>query len=160
MWRTVGPFRKTSTASQACDVLVKNLPDAEQFTFVDCCAGAGGPSPILEATLNKQFISRGLKPVPFILADLYPDWAAWKKIVSKSNNITYVQHPVDATKATRYDTENTGRKECRMFNLCFHHFEDEPAGAVLKSAIENSDAFVYVCQLRSKDPAIEIMLTI
>jgi hypothetical protein len=83
-----------------------------------------------------------LKQVPFILADLYPDFAAWKGIVARSNNITYVKHPVDATKAIRYGTEDSGRKECRMFNLCFHHFEDEPAGAVLKSAIENSDAFV------------------
>jgi hypothetical protein len=37
-----------------------------------------------------------------------------------------------------------GEKECRIFNLCFHHFDDPAAGAVLRGAVESADAFVYV----------------
>lgn len=142
MWRTKGPGRTSSTAAQACDILVEHLPDPSSFTFIDACAGAGGPTPILEASLNEKLEARGQRPVPFILADLYPDFAAWRKIVAKSENITYVEVPVDATKATRYSTSD--RKECRMFNLCFHHFEDEAASAVLRSAVASADAFAYV----------------
>ncbi|GIK06671.1 hypothetical protein Aspvir_002321 [Aspergillus viridinutans] len=32
--------------------------------------------------------------------------------------------------------------ECRLFNLCFHHFDDPAAAKVLRSAIQSSDAFV------------------
>lgn len=142
MWSTTGVGRTSSTAAQACDVLVEHLPDPASFTIVDACAGAGGPTPILEASLNEKIEARGQKPVPFILADLYPDFEAWKKIVAKSDNISYVGEPVDVTKATRYSDPGSNRKECRMFNLCFHHFDDETAPEVLRSSVASADAIV------------------
>ncbi|KAM3067375.1 hypothetical protein ACMFMF_009866 [Clarireedia jacksonii] len=141
MWQTTGAMRTSSTAAQACDVLLENLPDPSTFTFVDACAGAGGPTPILEKVVNQKLQAQGKGPVQFILTDLYPDLQAWEKIIKRSENISFVRQPVDATKKiSRY--AEPGKKECRIFNLCFHHFNDEPAAKVLRSAVQTSDAFV------------------
>jgi hypothetical protein len=140
MWRTQGLFRKSSTAAQACDILLEHIPDPSSFTFIDACAGAGGPTPILEPTLNGKLEAQGNPPVNFFLTDLYPDLEAWKSIVKRSEYISYVEHPVDATKVAKY--AEPGKKECRIFNLCFHHFDDPAASAVLKSAVQSSDAFM------------------
>ena len=140
MWKTRSS-KKGSPAEQACDLILENIPDVADFTFIDACAGAGGPTPLLEARLNQILAQQqGKPPVPFILTDLYPDMNAWKAIVKKSENITYVERPVDATKAKRLAAP--GRKECRTFNLCFHHFDDGAAKAVLRSAVQEADAFV------------------
>ncbi|KAI9648862.1 hypothetical protein NHQ30_003503 [Ciborinia camelliae] len=141
MWHTTGPNRTSSTAAQACDILLENLPNPSSFTFVDACAGAGGPTPILEKILNQKLVDQGKDPVQFILTDLFPDLKVWAQIVKQSDNISFVKQPVDATKKTsRY--ADPGKKECRIFNLCFHHFDDEPAAKVLRSAVETTDAFM------------------
>lgn len=142
MWKTHAPGSKGSPAAQACDLLIDNLPDASSFTYIDACAGAGGPTPQLEARLNEKLAAQGRSPVKFILTDLYPHLSAWKSIVKRSDNISYIEEPIDATSAQKVAGPN--EKECRMFNLCFHHFDDPAAAAVLKSAIESADAFVYV----------------
>lgn len=142
MWQTTGANRTSSTAAQACDILLANLPEPSSFTFIDACAGAGGPTPILEEVLNQKLRAQGEKTVRFVLTDLYPDLEAWEKIVKRNENITFVKQPVDATKTSRYAED--GKKECRIFNLCFHHFDDEGAAKVLRSAVQSSDAFVYV----------------
>lgn len=141
MWKT-NASAKGSPAAQACDLLIENLPDASSFTFIDSCAGAGGPTPQLEARLNEKLAAQGKAPVQFILTDLYPHLSAWKSIVKKSDNISYIEEPVDATVAKKL--AGPGEKECRIFNLCFHHFDDPAAGAVLRGAVESADAFVYV----------------
>ena len=141
MWKTQSS-KKGSPASQACDIIFENMDDVANFTFIDACAGAGGPTPLLEARLNQILRSQSKAPAPFILTDLYPDLNAWKSIVKKSENISYIEKPIDATKARRLAAP--GRKECRTFNLCFHHFDDPAAKAVLRSAVQEADAFVYV----------------
>lgn len=141
MWSTVGLNRTSSTAAQACDILVSKLsrsPNA--YTFVDACAGAGGPTPLLEKVLNTRLASVGKPPARFLLADLYPDTEAWKKIMAGSDMISAFEGSVDATKTVRYADHET--LECRLFNLCFHHFDDEMAAKVLKSSIQGSEAFV------------------
>jgi hypothetical protein len=142
MWQTTGANRTSSTAAQACDVLLENIPNPSSFTFIDACAGAGGPTPILEKVLNQKLRAQGDDTVRFILTDLYPDLEAWEKIVKHSENISFVRQPVDATKTSKY--AESGKKECRIFNLCFHHFDDDAAGKVLRSAVQSSDAFVCV----------------
>lgn len=142
MWKTEAPGGKGSPAAQVCDLLVDNLPDASSFTFIDSCAGGGGPIPIMEATLNQKLRSQGGGPVRFILTDLFPAVSAWKALAKRSENISYIEEPVDATKAQRL--AEPGKKECRIFNLCFHHFDDPAAATVLRSAVESADAFVYV----------------
>lgn len=141
MWNTVGPGRKSSTAAQACDLLVSKLPlSPSDYTFIDCCAGAGGPTPILERILNHRLSMLGRAPAKFVLADLYPDWKAWARIRQQSEHISFIDKPVDATAVGRYVEEDT--PECRLYNLCFHHFDDDTASKVLRSSIEGSEAFV------------------
>ena len=79
----------------------------------------------------------------FLLTDLWPDLKAWEQIVKDNpeGKISYIETPIDATKAQRISGE---KKECRLYNLCFHHFDDPAAAEVLESAVESSDAFMSV----------------
>ena len=132
-----------SPAIQACRVLLDQLggaKNASKYTFVDACAGAGGPTPLIEPRMNEELRSAGLPSVKFVLTDLWPDIKAWKEITSRSENIRYIEQPIDATKAARLSGPN--EKECRMFNLSFHHFDDVAAEKVLTSAVQSADAFV------------------
>ncbi|KAJ5603245.1 hypothetical protein N7537_006201 [Penicillium hordei] len=134
-----------SPAAQACDLLLKVLGGSEQasqFTIVDACAGAGGPTPVLAPTLNAKLIKSGYQPVEFVLTDLWPDIRAWEKIVKRSEHISYIEEPIDATKSRRL--AKPGTKECRIFNLCFHHFDDPAAKKVLASAVKSADAFMII----------------
>lgn len=142
MWRT-STSAAGSPSIQACDILLRSLgglSQAAQFTFVDACAGAGGPTPLMEETLNARLADAGHKAVQFILTDLYPDLNAWKRITSRSENVSAIWEPVDATQPRKMAPK--GSKECRIFNLCFHHFDDRGARKVLKSAVQNTDAFL------------------
>jgi hypothetical protein len=131
---------KTTPAEFACDVMLDHIPDLSAYTIVDPCAGGGGPIPIMEPALNQKLLKRGLRPVRFLLSDLWPSLARWETISKGSENITYVKEPRDATKAVK--VVGPGKKECRIFNLCFHHFDDPVAELVLRSAVESADAFV------------------
>jgi hypothetical protein len=144
MWQTSNSA-KGSPATQACELLLRALggpQKASEFTFVDACAGAGGPTPLLEAKMNEKLTASGYAPVDFVLTDLWPDIKAWQRIIKRSEHISFVEEPVDATKPRRM--AKPGTKECRIFNLCFHHFKDEAGGKVLASAIQSTDAFMYV----------------
>ncbi|CAD6579608.1 MAG: hypothetical protein ASARMPREDX12_009310 [Alectoria sarmentosa] len=135
--------KRGSPAVQACKILVDQLggpKNATKYTFVDACAGAGGPTPLIEQRMNEQLKSAGLDSVRFVLTDLWPDIKAWKDITSRSENISYIEQPIDATKGVRLSGPDG--KECRMFNLSFHHFDDAVAEKVLASAVESADAFV------------------
>ncbi|RWA13949.1 hypothetical protein EKO27_g1129 [Xylaria grammica] len=143
MWRMDGKGKggeRSTPAEFACDVMLDNIPDLANFTLVDPCAGGGGPIPILEPALNRKLHDRGHKAVRFVLSDLWPSLERWASIAKRSENITYIAEPRDATKSTRL--AEPGKKECRLYNLCFHHFDDQAAELVLRSAIESSDAFV------------------
>ncbi|PLB47431.1 hypothetical protein P170DRAFT_240868 [Aspergillus steynii IBT 23096] len=136
----IPPFSKTSPAGVAADIIIENLPDPSSFTFVDLCSGAGGPSSTIESILHAQSKVQGKRSPRFILTDLHPHLTEWTAVAKRQENVDYVSESVDATKCRRIDPGN--RKECRMFNLCFHHFDDEPAKAVLRSAVESGDSFI------------------
>ena len=143
MWRMDGQGkdgRKSTPADFACDVLLDDIPNLSSYTIVDPCAGGGGPIPILEPALNRRLRKYGLGPVQFVLSDLWPSLERWHSIACGSENIRYIAEPKDATKVARL--AEPGKKECRIFNLCFHHFDDPDAQLVLRSAIESADAFV------------------
>lgn len=142
MWRASNT-KRGSPALQASELLLGAIggpKEAAKYTFVDACAGAGGPTPLLEAAVNTQVTAAGHDPVPFVLTDLWPDLKAWEEISKRNDHISYIEEPIDATKPRRL--AEPGRKECRIFNLCFHHFDDEAAGKVLSSAMKSSDAFM------------------
>ena len=141
-WR-MSVSARGSAAVQACRILLGQLggpSKASQYTFVDCCAGAGGPTPLIEQHMNEELKTAGLSGVTFVLADLWPDVKVWKEIADRSENITYIEQPTDAIRGKRLVTPD--RKECRMFNLSFHHFDDGAAQKVLNAAVESADAFV------------------
>ncbi|BDD64235.1 hypothetical protein MPDQ_004363 [Monascus purpureus] len=140
IWKTRIPGTKGSPALQACDILLRHLPDIGSYTMIDSCAGGGGPITIFEDTPNAWLAARHEQPVRFILTDLYPSLSKRAAMARQSSNISYIAQPVDATQARRL--AEPGKKECRLFNLCFHHFDDPAAAKVLRSAIQSSDAFV------------------
>ena len=141
-WR-VSLSNRGSPAVQASKILLDQLggpKNATKYTFIDACAGSGGPTPLIEQRVNEQLRSAGLDSVRFVLTDLWPDIKAWKGITSRSENISYIEQPIDAIKGVRLSGPEG--KECRMFNLSFHHFDDPAAEKVLASAVESADAFV------------------
>jgi hypothetical protein len=132
-----------SLATQACNILLGvlgGIDSVSEYTFIDSCAGAGGPTPYFEKYINKQLQASGHAPVRFVLTDWAPYVEAWQSLADQSPNISYIKDPIDAAKAVRL--AEPGKKECRIFNLCFHHFDDPAAGKVLRSAVESADAFL------------------
>jgi hypothetical protein len=113
VWRTRGLFRLETTASQACDIILSNLSSEKisSYVFVDCCAGSGGPTPILEEVLNGKLVAQGKQPVSFVLADWYPHLDVWQDIVKRSDSIRYIDRPMDATSTTRYVATNGDTRE-------------------------------------------------
>ncbi|KAJ6255903.1 hypothetical protein Dda_9362 [Drechslerella dactyloides] len=145
-----------SASSALARVLRKELgPSLSTYTFIDFCAGAGGPTQIVERHLNTQLREDGLQPVKFVLTDLYPNPEAWRRIEAASPAVSWVAQPVDAGKAPKKEIllgddvdgksgVTGGRKVFRMFNLAFHHFDDDGARRILQDAITGSDAIGWV----------------
>ncbi|KUL89512.1 hypothetical protein ZTR_04431 [Talaromyces verruculosus] len=130
-------------ATQASDILLERLgsiSSAAKYTFEDSCAGTGGPIPYFEKYINKQLEACGHTPVQFVLMDWAPYVQAWEALAVQSADISYVPEPIDASKAVRIAEPD--RKECRIFNLCFHHFDDPEVEEVLRCAVETADAFL------------------
>jgi hypothetical protein len=139
------------------------------YTYVDFCAGAGGPTPIIEADLNAQLSSgvstqttttgsslftssnnhvaphtngySGDEAVKFVLTDLHPHIPDWTEAAKKSSNLSFISTPVDAANAPADLLAGDNKKVFRLFNLAFHHFDDDLARAILKNTIETSDGF-------------------
>ncbi|KAF1975485.1 hypothetical protein BU23DRAFT_588496 [Bimuria novae-zelandiae CBS 107.79] len=129
MWHTAGKGMRgedSTPADFACDVMLEHIPNLPSFDIIDPCAGAGGPIPFLEPALNRKLRDGGAAPVRFVMSDLWPSLERWAAISHRSEHIT----------------RKPGKKECRIYNLCFHHFDDPDAQLVLRSAIESSDTFV------------------
>ena len=93
---------------------------------------------MLEFELNRELEAQGKPPIQFILSDLDPHVEEWERISKKQQNISYIETPVDARVVPRMGKN----KECRIFNLCFHHFNDEDATGILKSTIQSADSFM------------------
>lgn len=112
------------------------------YTFIEFCAGAGGPTPHVEPLVNGHLTAQNLPPVDFILTDLYPNIKAWEEIARDNPRITFEPESVDASKApARLVRPGDGRKVMRLFNLSFHHFDDALAKAILKDTVETSEGF-------------------
>ncbi|KAK7932446.1 hypothetical protein PG985_003158 [Apiospora marii] len=141
----------------------RNVP---RYTYIDFCAGAGGPTPVIERTLNASLADsndekqqQSSSSVDFVMTDLHPHPEAWAASANKSHNLAYEPDPVDAANAPaslldRYrkaDGDNKpGSRIFRLFNLAFHHFDDGLARAILKNTVETSDAIgIFEMQDRS-----------
>ncbi|EWC48775.1 hypothetical protein DRE_00080 [Drechslerella stenobrocha 248] len=183
-----GPSASSVLAKVLRRELGASLPS---YTFIDFCAGAGGPTPVIEKHLNAQLKREGLDAVTFVLTDLYPNPEAWMRVQAQSPAIKWVAQPVDAGKApergillgagggesgssqdrceTKDEDEDGGmrqrnrmdkrkeKKVFRMFNLAFHHFDDEGAKRILRDATANSDAIgIFEIQSRSLSGFLQV----
>ncbi|KAJ5758414.1 hypothetical protein N7520_005570 [Penicillium odoratum] len=102
LWNLKVPgWSNGSLATQASAVFKEYLKDLSSYIILDICAGAGGPTPVLESELNKELESEGRAPVQFILRDLYPHIEAWERISEEQLNVTYIKTPVDARAVPR-----------------------------------------------------------
>jgi hypothetical protein len=151
MWRTKGQDargKEVTSADFACDLMFDNIPGLSDFTIADPCAGGGGRIPILEPAFNCKLRERESSPMRFVMSDLWPSLERWTSIARNSPNMAYIAEPRDATKVGTL--AEPGTKECRLYNLCFQHFDDDISPLVLRSAVESSDAFVYVSPCREE----------
>lgn len=153
----------------AADILYKTLGHhVRDYTYVDFAAGAGGPTPLIEAGLNARIAADhhepkpdlftkpdgsvvqrkppslhqvDAEPVKFVLTDIHPHIADWTEAAKKSDNLSFVSRSVDATNAPSDLVAEHGKKVFRLYNLAFHHFDDPLARDILKNTVETADGF-------------------
>lgn len=102
-------------------ILKKVLEKTSESQVIDLCSGAGKNLVILSPNLPE------MKKV--ILTDLYPNEESFKKTKClNSNLIDYSMNTVDA--------RNYKEKGLRTLFTSFHHFSDEDATLILKSAFD------------------------
>lgn len=161
-WTFQAPFlQKTSPAQLVASTLYNVLSSAvRKYTYVDFCAGAGGPTPYIEQFLNDKIESRSHdstqdqpeskstrggrvseEAVKFVLTDIKPHIPAWKALCKKSDNLSYIEQSVDASDAPADLLKGDDKKVFRLFNLAFHHFDDPLAKSILRNTIETADGF-------------------
>jgi len=203
IWKLQAPLlQPTSPASLVARTLqsVLGASNLQVYTFVDFCAGAGGPTPYIEREVNRAYnqtraeqaqlhrqlgqngygdASEGDEDdvggggVDFVLTDIHPHLLAWEQAAKRSDHILYVPASVDAANAPKdllalagaRSYGNTVRKEknkkiFRLFNLAFHHFDDDLAISILQNTLETSDGFAIfeLCGRDVGDLFTELML--
>jgi len=171
LWQFRVPvIQKASPAQLVVSTLYRIFSDnVTDYTFVDFCAGAGGPTPFIEKELNAQLSSRSTAPqqnslpanfanngithrspraealssngVKFVLTDLHPHIPDWTEAAKKSDNLSFVAEPVDAANAPTHLNGNNGKKIFRLYNLAFHHFDDKLGSDILRNTLETADGF-------------------
>jgi hypothetical protein len=132
----------------AARTLARELgPRISDFVYIDFASGSGGPTPYIEADLNRQLREEGKDEVKFVLSDISPHISAWSFATKKSDNLSYIAQSVDATDAPRASKLLKGvagvqaKKVMRLFSLAFHHFDDDLAAQVLENTVKTSDGF-------------------
>ena len=129
MWKLRLPIiQPASPASLVARTLQKVIgkQNLKDFTFVDFCAGAGGPTPYIEREVNRiekqarddrkqlngQLGQNGhlngevdeaeeVAGIDFILTDIHPHLSAWSSASKCSDNMRFVPSSVDAANAPR-----------------------------------------------------------
>ncbi|KAJ3527152.1 hypothetical protein NM208_g10844 [Fusarium decemcellulare] len=141
-----------SPAQIAASRLIQYLDTSlSSYKFVDFCAAAGGPTPLIEDHVNRYLRNRDRQEVDFVLADTHPNINAWTRIASQNPHITYKGQSVDASQAPERLTQpKDGRTVFRLFNLAFHRFDDDLAQRILKNTIDSNQGFaIFELQDRS-----------
>lgn len=160
-WNSNTPLQPQSPARIAASTLIRELGSSlSSYTFIDFCAGGGGPTPAIQRAINSHLSAQDKPPIDFILTDLHPNVAAWEKIVKKSSRLSYERQPVDASNAPKHLMERQdGKKVMRLFNLSFHHFDDALARGILKDTVNTSHGFtIFELQDRSFASAISVLM--
>lgn len=157
-------IQKASPAQLVASTLSRALSNAvTTYTYVDFCAGAGGPTPFIEKDLNAQLSSRTSATadgaVKFVLTDLHPHIPDWTEASNRSEHLSFVSDPVDAANAPAGLSAQDGKKIFRLYNLAFHHFQDDLGSAILKNTLGTADGFgIFELQERTISSLITILL--
>lgn len=93
----------------------------------------------------------------FILTDLHPHIPNWALAASRSPNLHYSPHSVDASASppdlltraspplpSSYTSSKHPVKTFRTFYLAFHHFSDDLAASILRDTLASSHGFAIV----------------
>lgn len=146
VWNFDTSLRGRTPARIAASVLIHDLGDAlPDYTFIDFCAGGGGPTPSIANAVNADLRQRDLPPVDFILTDLHPNVDAWERVAEKNPYVKYDGRSVDASRAPdKLVKRADGRKVFRLFNLAFHHFDDPLARDILRDTVDTSHGFAII----------------
>jgi hypothetical protein len=179
-WLLHLPILQTAApASLAAQTLQRLLgPLVARYTYVDFCAGAGGPTSFVEQELNARLAeplnggSKDPEQVDFVVTDIAPHLPAWTAAAAKSPHLHYVPGSVNAAAApddllekvtlsplaSADDAEAAqararlrARKPFRLFFLAFHHFPDPLARAILKDTLATADGFA-IFELQDRTP--------
>ncbi|VUC34313.1 unnamed protein product [Clonostachys rosea] len=152
-WRLKTPFiQPVPPAQLAGQILIRELGSSlSQYTFVDFCAGAGGPTPYVAREVNTYLASKNEEPATFVLSDIHPNLESWERISRLNPQVTYEPTSVDATRAPpQLVQRGDGKKLMRLFNLAFHHFDDKLAKDILRDTVKTSHGFaIFELQDRS-----------
>lgn len=149
---TIPLIQPVSPACMVARILIRELGSSlSHYTFVDFCAGAGGPTPSIEREINHHLRSKNEEPVDFVLTDIHPNIESWGPIAKANPRITYESMSVDASRAPpQLVKRGDGKKLMRLFNLAFHHFDDPLATDILRDTVETSQGFaIFELQDRS-----------
>ncbi|KAL9945126.1 hypothetical protein ACHAQF_006044 [Verticillium nonalfalfae] len=169
--RTPG-LQPASPARLAADILEREIGQASlpSHTFIDFCAGSGGPTPTIERILNRRLAAASLPAATFVLTDLHPNPTSWSRAAAASSNLVYEPDPIDASAAppsllaqhrgsspvsisSPSATKKKEKKEIfRLFNLAFHHFPDPLARRILRDTLSTSSGFA-IFELQAREPA-------
>ncbi|KAJ3501135.1 hypothetical protein NM208_g16997 [Fusarium decemcellulare] len=85
---------------------------------------------------------------------------AWSTVARKNPQVSYETAPVDASAAPGHLVKrNDGTKTFRLFNLAFHHFDDDLAKAILRDTVEKSEGFA-IFELQDRSFASVVACTI
>ncbi|RSM15952.1 hypothetical protein CEP52_000408 [Fusarium oligoseptatum] len=143
-WSLNLPIPDRSPARIAASKLIQHLDSSlSSLRFVDFCAGAGGPSPLIEQQVNAYLRNNNREEVDFVLTDIHPNIDAWARISSQNPRIIYDGQSVDASRVPeRLTHSKDGRQVFRLFSLAFHHFDDDLARRILKDTVERNQGFV------------------
>ena len=134
MWRLQLPIiQPASPASLVAHTLQSVIGERKfkKYTFIDFCAGAGGPTPYIEQEVNSTFEQArqdrkqlngqlgqnghaisdgedGNTGVDFILTDIHPHLPSWSAASKRSENLRFVPSSVDAANAPKNILELAG----------------------------------------------------
>lgn len=162
-------------------------PRISEYTYVDFCAGAGGPTPFFEADLNARLASRSVSSgagdslakndfqtapaeqpalVDFVLTDIAPHISAWRVAARNSPHMHYIPRSIDAANAPTdmldsldLQRRRSGHKVFRLFSLAFHHFPDPLAKSILANTLETSSGFA-ILELQARTIPSFVMITL
>ena len=89
------PVIRSSSSSSAKEGKSSNAN--ANWKVIDFCSGSGGPTPSIEQHLQRRRRRAKLSPIDFYLSDLHPNLDAWVEHSSRSDHLSFLPGPVDAT---------------------------------------------------------------